>query len=175
MNATNAESGSASRRLELDDDDRFQRWDWIVQRVGWAVWLAIIAAAMAGFLGSGPASNAVARSSDDSLQLSFNRYAHHHAVTPIRIEVLGIAPGQGRVEIDLSASFMDAIQLHRVQPEPVRMVSLGDRTRLVFASDAQNAVGTINLFLEYEDIGRVEGAIGLKGRPPVVVKTLVYP
>jgi hypothetical protein len=161
--------------IEIEQDDSFQRREWLVQRVGWTLWLAIILAALAGLLGSGPLSNASVTAADSSIRVEYQRYAHHHHPTTIAVQVLQDVSSEDAIRIEVSQELLKSMELRTVQPEPEKKL-LSDRGAvLVFALDRAKRCPLITFHLEYEDFGRSGGTVCLQGHAPVSVRPMIYP
>lgn len=164
------------QKIELQQDETFQRLEWKVQRVGWSLWLVIIIAALAGLLGgSGPLSQVSMLAGDGSLTIQHQRFVHHNQLTKIRLQVMQDLSDQKEVRIEISGGLLAATHLQSIQPAPDQTFVSDHGTVLVFPLDQTRRCPEIILHLEFEEIGRSGGNIGLQSHSPVNVQTLVYP
>ena len=164
------------QKIELQQDARFQRLEWKVQRVGWSLWLLIIIAGLAGLLGgSGPLSDVRVLADDGSLKVTHQRFVHHNQMTKIRLQVMHDLTDQEEVRIEISGELLASTHLQSVQPAPDQTLVSDRGTVLVFPLDQTRHCPEIILHLEFEEVGRVGGTIGLQSQAPVTLKTIVYP
>jgi hypothetical protein len=162
------------QRLELDRNKRFHRGDWIVQRIGWTVWGGVLAAGLAGLIGSGPLSSRRTAAPDGSLQIKYDRFVRYHA--PSTLELLVVSAGETEdVSLQVGQEFLDSIKLHRIQPEPAESSLGSNGTRLTFKRQdrAQKAIVTIHF--EHEALGAVTGKIRVQGHETARFHQFVYP
>jgi hypothetical protein len=106
------------RSIELDEDLRFQRVEWIVQRVSWVLWAGIIVAALAGLVGPGPLSNTEASASDGLITVAYERFVHYHHPTTIDIMLGPSAEVGNPARVKLSQTLLDRLEVLRIEPEP---------------------------------------------------------
>lgn len=156
--------------IEIDEDMRWQRASWIFERAGWAVFLLVTAAALAGLCGPGALSSTSA--SDGELRVSYDRFVRY--LTPANVEIrIPVENGEARAWI--SAGYLDRLTLTEASPPPESVESDGQRRTYVFAA-AEGATEIRVLFeFEPEHIGRVHGEAGLPGREGVSFWQFVYP
>lgn len=73
--------------LEVDQDLAFERKSWAAQRIGWGVMTLAIVAALAGLLGSGPASRTRAETPDGAIAVEYDRFVRANAPTDLDVSV----------------------------------------------------------------------------------------
>lgn len=163
--------------LQVDQDMAFQRREWAVQRVGWAVGLLILAGALAGLFGHGPLSRAEAGSEDGPLHVRYERIVRNQAPADLRVS-FPLDPG-GETTLWLSGALVQRVELRSVVPEPARSWSTPARTGFVFAAPAGSAPGDrveAVIRVDIRTIGRLRGELGVEGRdPPVHLSMLSLP
>ena len=72
--------------LEIAQDLAFQRREWTIQRVAWAVMALVALAGLLGlFGGAGPLTRAAA--GNGALRLDYARFERKHAPTELRLQV----------------------------------------------------------------------------------------
>jgi hypothetical protein len=159
--------------LEHNRDLLFQRREWAIQRAGWLVMLAIIAAALIGLLGSGPLSSATAEAG--SLQLEYSRFERHHAPTALEVSVARSATNQDQVEVWVSSDYLARIEITSIVPEPEEVSEAGDRVVYRFNIDDQSEASVIRIALEPDEPGFTTGRIGVIDGPELMFSQFVYP
>jgi hypothetical protein len=165
---------SRAENLDLEIDDSFQKNEWLVQRLGWIVWVLILAAGIAGLLGPGPLSSIESRASDDSLTVKYDRFLHYHHPTQLELALGSIEPPPRELQVKLNGKLLDRIQIQRIEPEPER-TELGDGVIYTFLRSGSSSAGSIVFHVDFERFGRSRGTIGVVGHESVAVNQFVYP
>lgn len=164
--------------LQVDQDMRFQRCEWRVQRAGWAAGVFILAAALAGLFGHGPLSRAEAGSRDGPLHVRYDRIVRNQAPADLRLSFF-LDPAGGETTLWLSSALVQNIELRSVMPQPLRSWSTPSRTGFVFAAPAGAAPGDrveAVIRAEIQTIGWLRAELGVEGRdPPVHLSMLSLP
>lgn len=145
------------RGLELDDDMRAHRVGWIAQRVGWAVMAAILVAACVGLFGRGPLSEVEERAGD-RLLVRYERFARARATS--ELQVVAGPDADGELRVWLGRDLLRDQEVDHVVPEPVRVVSAGDRLGYVFAV-GDGLPTTVVFHLQPERPGRHAAEVGV--------------
>jgi hypothetical protein len=115
--------------LQLDQHLRFQERFWKAERVAWALFAAILLAALLGFTGNGgPFARATVAT--DAAEIDYPRVARWGAHDRIEIS----APAGERVTLDIDAAFLDLFDIRTVVPQPAHSKLAGDGIRLEFAA-----------------------------------------
>ncbi|HMN67567.1 MAG TPA: hypothetical protein PKC28_03420 [Bdellovibrionales bacterium] len=141
--------------LQIQDDIRFQRKTWIVQRVGWILLCVVVVLAFLGF--TGPSELTTAKITDANLKLEFPRFARQETDFAVKIE---LGPGSDRIEI--SNELLEKINIVEVAPFPRAQIATKEFTVLVFDRDAVSSV-PIHFRLKPLRYGRLHGEIRLAG------------
>jgi hypothetical protein len=165
---------TANTRLELEQDQTFQRREWRLQRLGWIAWGVVTLAGLAGLLGPGPLSDSEAVTSDGALIVAYDRFLHYHHPSQLKLTLRPRSSGE-EVRVQLSQSLLDRIEIHRIEPEPARRELTPDGIVYVFSLADELDAATIVFHVEYESMGSGRGTIRLAGGEPVKLKQFVYP
>ncbi|HEX5499407.1 MAG TPA: hypothetical protein VFX03_09280 [Thermomicrobiales bacterium] len=158
--------------LDVKQDVEFQRREWRVQRIGWIVILAILAAAALGLFGSGPLSQASVRAGP--ITVAYSRFDRRRSPTELNITIAG-ASGRRQIELWIDRSYLDHVNVERISPPPQSSRAGDDRTIFVFALDSQAETAAIGFAIEPEAIGRFDARLGLTGGQEVAFWQLFYP
>jgi hypothetical protein len=161
-------------KLDLTVDEGFQTAEWRFQRVGWIVWGVLILAGFAGLLGPGPLSSTEVMAADNSLTVAYDRFLHYHNPTQLVMTVEANG-SDSELQIKLSNSLLDRMEISRIEPSPVRSELMNDGVLYTFARGQHGDAGRIIFFVDFERFGRSQGEVGVVGREPVLVKQFVYP
>lgn len=161
--------------LEVAQDLHFQQWQWTIQRHGWIVLLALVAAALAGLLGRGPLSSAATATPDGALHLEYDRFLHYRDPTTLqlRLEPQGVRDGLARVWLE--GAYLEGVQIQHVTPRPVAEEAAGGSIVFVFRVADPGRATRITFHLEAEQLGRLSGRFGLDGGEPGTFWQFVYP
>jgi hypothetical protein len=164
---------SGSRRrgpLEISEDMRYQRREWVVQRVGWGLMAGFVAAGAAGLFGSGP----LARAAVDTggLRVEYDRYARLDAPTEMTIEA---TDARSDLRIWISRDFLAATEVEHITPEPDSTELHADRVVHVFRGTKVAAPRGVSLDLRPRRLGPRSGALGLEGGASAEIHQIVYP
>lgn len=105
--------------LEINQDLRFQRREWRVQRIGWWGLSTFVVAAILGLFGGGPLSRAQAGESAAPLWIEYERFVRVGAPTRVVVHHRLVASGpQGHVQLHINRAYFDAFRIGKVLPEP---------------------------------------------------------
>jgi anti-sigma factor RsiW len=160
--------------LEAPEHLRHQRWEWLVERIGWLVIALLLAAAMAGLLGPGPLSDRTAASDDGALTVEYDAFHRYQAPASLRIHV---APRdtESDVKVAVSRSMTDATQLDEIVPKPVLSKLDGAQLILTFRAEDFHQSDTVLYRYQYEKFGSFTHRIGLAGQEPVEIEQWIFP
>lgn len=163
----------SGRALQIDEQLRFQRTLNLVQRIGWGALLLGAFAAASGVLGGGgPLSRASATS--DALRVQYPRFARHGAPLKMELHVATGAVGRQRFSITLGGGYGDRLHIDSIVPAPARVWSGADGTTFEFAP-APGARQVIRIAGETDAIGTFAGEVSLDQRPPLRLRSFIYP
>lgn len=160
--------------LQIQQDLVFSEREWRVQRAGWLVMLLLILLALAGLFGRGPVADAALGSAAGPFQVSYERFDRAHYRTELLIEV-SPPEGEETVEIWVGRTFLDAIEVNRIVPEPDVQRIEGDRVVFVFATGSVAGDGRITVSFEHNEIGPVELEAGIVDGPAGSGTIFVFP
>ena len=166
---------SKSTAIELETDDRFQKTEWRVQRVGWVIWICILVAAVLGFVGPGLFSQTRSVARDHSLVITYDRFVHFHHPTTFSVAFELESVGTDHFELTVSKVLLECIDIQRIDPEPKRSAITRDGVAYLFETDGQSRTGTLIFHVDYETPGRVAGNITLSGHQPANIAQFVFP
>jgi hypothetical protein len=166
---------SEKRSLDVQHDDSFQRSEWRIQRVGWAAWGAIVVAALAGLLGTGPLSHADSSASDGSLSVKFDRFVHYHRPSVLEVFVHSRRANDQPLRLKVSQAFLDRIQMLRIEPEPEEQLLAGDGVVYAFSQEGRSEFSKVLFHFEFERFGKSRGSVEFVGSGSASFQQFVYP
>lgn len=159
--------------IEVDQDLDFQRRDWRFERIGWGAMLLVGVAAVVGLFGHGPLSNAAANADDGSLGVEYQRFERHGSPSELTVFLRRSASSDTSVQLWIGGEFLRAVQLQQIVPEPVRQITLGDRT--LFEVAVRSDTGRVSFYLMPQRIGARTLELGVPGRATLRRRQFVYP
>ena len=153
--------------IDISEDMRHERREWIVQRIGWAAMAGFLVAAAAGLFGSGP----MARASEggDDLKVDYAMFARREAPDELRVRARSAGPD---LRVAISGAFLTENELESVTPEPDATLLEGDD--LVHVFRAGPGIHEIVFELRPHRLGRQEATVS-SGDASVHIQQLVYP
>jgi len=160
--------------LELEEDLKFQRGEWIAQRIGWGVMALVVIAALLGLFGGGPLSRATVSDDQGLLVVDYNRFLRHHKADTLRLK---LTPDHGANEVHLrvSADYLDALEIQQITPEPVRMTLEEGWQVLVFRVSQPGSPVAVTVHFEPDDFGSLTAQMRLNDQSPIVFEQFIYP
>lgn len=161
--------------LEIDQDLTFQEKEWHVQRIGWTMLLIILLLALLGLFGTGPISSATAGNTEDGLTLDYERFVRHDGRASLTMEV---SPGQisdGQIELWLSSTYLDNVEVQQISPQPDEVRVDGERQIYVFLVENPSEPVTMDISLQPRAMGRLSGDVGIAGGVHVTFNQFSYP
>lgn len=165
-----SKSGNA---LQIDEHLDFQRALGIAQRIGWGVLFLGVFVAVTGALGGGgPLSQASA--AGDALRVQYPRFARHGTPLKIELQVATAEAGAQPFSITLGGAYGDRLHIDSIVPAPARAWSGAHGMTLEF-TPAPGPRQVIRIAGDTDTIGSFAGEVGLGQRPPLRLRTFVYP
>jgi hypothetical protein len=154
----------------FDEHLQFQRREWLVQRLGWALIAGLLILALAGLFGDGPLSHARA-ANKESGSVEYERYVRSGSRTTLVLTpAAALAPG---VSIEITADYLRKFRVEHVTPEPSAVRMHGERFVYEFAASAPDAAIVFNL--QPEGLGRHTAEVAINGGAPLTIRQYTYP
>lgn len=162
--------------LQVAQSMPFQRRSWLVQRIGWAMLLLLVLAALAGLLGEGgPLSEATATSADGGLGVEYARFGRYRAPATLKIH-LGPQAVQGdEARVWVSRAYLEAVQIQNIVPEAESVEAGPGGMTYVFKLEEPGAPTTVTFNLQPLKRWWIAGAVRLDDGAVVAFNQFVYP
>jgi hypothetical protein len=164
---------AAPRQIQLEDDPRFHRRNWRVQRFGWAVMAVVLLAALAGGLGRGPLSWASARSAGGTIEVEYDRVLRHAAPSTLRVTFTPASAGPA-ASLRLPRQFVEDAVLQSILPAPARAWSDGRYLTYEFAL-AQRTPLTVVFDFQPDGYNWLHGEVAQPGGEAVRFRQFILP
>ena len=161
--------------LEVDQDLRFQRREWLAQRVGWGLMALVLVAALTGLFGRGPAAARHATAADRSMRVDYDRFVRKHAPSALEVTLAPAAVAGGGTAVWLDRRWADRVRVERITPAPERVTVEPDRLVYFFAARSPGEPVRVDFELSPERVGDAWGRVGVVGGAPAEFRQFVYP
>jgi hypothetical protein len=151
---------------------REARREWSGERLGQACMAAFLVAGLVGVFGGGPLGSAAVRG-DGGVSVEYERFTRRGRPQSLTVAVpAALAPG-GRLQVRISAPFLERVERLEVSPPPVEEGSENGERWFVFA--ASGGTARLRFRFEHERAGLARARLAVAERRPVAVSQLVYP
>lgn len=160
--------------LEVESDLRFHQRMWLVQRFGWMLMLAVLAAGLAGVFGGGPLSQATARSDGDELVLEYERYARQGGRSRVKVD-FAVPTGAAEGRLLVSRATLEALEIEQLTPRPLRAESTAEGVVYVFAVAPPADRVHVALHVKPQGLGGAAVRFALPGGAGVSADLYIYP
>lgn len=142
-------------KAPVEEDMRFQRRFWRVQRIGWAFMALVLIAAALGVFSEGPLSWTHAQG--DQVTVEYQRVYRNGAPSEL---VLSFSPGfDGERTVILPHSLLQKVTLETITPTPERSETQADGLHLTFAVPDAGPESRIYLQVRPNGLGPLRGDI----------------
>ena len=119
--------------LEINEDLQFQRREWRVQRIGWWLLTAFVAAAALGLFGGGVLSQAVAGDANGPLRVEYERFLRAGTRQRLSIQVRRASAAAGEeLQLQINRAYFEAMRVEDIAPQPLSMAVDGENVTLRF-------------------------------------------
>lgn len=157
--------------LEIGQDLQYQQRSWTVERIGWITMFLITIAALFGLTGSGLISQAKEGQASDPLWLEYEHFGRFQSPEKLRIHI-NKTSATHQVQLGISRSYLEGVQIQQVTPEPDRIELSSDRLIYIFNGTVPAAV---TIYVQPEQIGILPGSVRLEGAHPLQFQQFIYP
>jgi hypothetical protein len=164
-------SESRRARQDFEDEERYHRRKWVVQRIGWTAMLLLIVVASLGFLGGAGPFTRVEAGNSPNLKISYERFLRYAATSAIDVSV--DAAGSRSFTLEINDSYLQHFDLESILPEPRLMDAA--QGRLIMTFEATSTPTTITLRMKPEQMGGQSGVFRVSSGDEITIEQFVYP
>lgn len=158
-----------ARTLEIEEDLRFQRKEWLFQRIGIAILSVFVIAAALGATGmGGPISHAEAGERGGPLFVEYERFVRRGAKARMTLHLHSDPPGF--IQFWVSAPYLEDVIVDSVAPIPQTVTVEGSRH--VYTIRAASPDVAVTLEMAHQTFGRLTGEVGIVGGSTVSIRQL---
>jgi hypothetical protein len=148
--------------LQIDEHAAWDRADWLIQRVGWAVLAVIVALGLLGLFGNGLLTEATVGSQSEGLWMEYPRVVRLGAPVTIDVHVDGRFVEGGEVTISLSEGYLDSVRLEGISPEPDSVTTRQDVIEYMFRVEGGGGVA-VAFYVKAQELGSMSGTVAVAG------------
>lgn len=159
--------------LQVAEDIAFQRRQWVAERIGWFLMLAVVILALAGVTGTGLASGTTAQSG--SAELEYERFARQGASSELSLSIPTAAITDGSVAVTIDGGYLDGVEIESIVPEPQEQVAVEAGLELVFGASGEADAVRVAIVVLHQDIGIRSGWVRVADGPSIDYWQGVYP
>jgi hypothetical protein len=158
-------------RGDDEQHDDFQRREWRAERVGWALMVLFVVAALAGVFGPGPLSWTTTSNRDVALE--YQRFTHLEADDVITVKIVGSAVTSDSIDVEIAHEWFSAVDVAGISPDPADQVATDYGIRMTVATEPSADV-TIDIAFRAREVGPLHAGVRFEGQV-VPFRQLVYP
>jgi len=158
--------------LQLEPDLGHERTEWRVQRISWALLAVVCGAALAGFLGPGPAGKKQAGKIGSELYVEYDGYIRNRA--PYSIKVYCRPEGGDQFTLSFDRALIERTEIRQIQPEPVETTAAGNKYEFHFNASV-GPEQLVTFHFEPDSFGEISTAVSLNAKHSHNIKQFVWP
>lgn len=117
--------------IEVDQHLRFQRREWVAQRVAWFAGLLLLVAAVLGLLGPGLLTHASSRAGP--LEVEYDRVVRRGGEADLGVLIDGRAVAGSTVRVLVDGGYLDDVTVNSITPEPDQATSTDEGVEYSFS------------------------------------------
>jgi hypothetical protein len=167
-----------SSGIEIDENLRFQRRMWRIERIGWWGIAAILVSAVVGLFGHGPASRATLEVTDPiepagRMLLDYERFGRAFSESRfVFTRPAGLTDGKS-FTLWLSGDYLNHVEVLRITPDPAgqELVSNGVRYHFPVHDGPQH----VTFRFKAQRPGALTGTFRLNDGPPATFRQWLFP
>ena len=153
-----------SAALERDQREAVLRREWRFERTGWAALAVVLAAGLAGVFGDGVVAAASSRSADGVALLRFDRVIRRAAPAVLELRLAAAPVADSVVVVSLPESYLAAIDVERVLPEPILVRASADRVEFHLLQPGRSQPSSVRFFVRPAAMGTYRAVLAVGGR-----------
>ena len=162
-----------SRRYPVQENMRWQRIEWRIQSVGYALLIALVILGACGLFSKGFLSDQQVISPDGYLRVEYERFGLRDSNMNMALRVAHL---QGaHFTLTLSGEEMDNFQIQSLQPQPLQARSENNQLVLTYAVSTNQQEATVWLGMQPQSFGHYPVTVTLNRDTRVQFSQWVYP
>lgn len=153
----------------------FQRWEWAVERVWWAVLAGLLVISLLGVFGSGAVSETTVGGRDAGVRLEYERFARNGGIANWFFAVEPSAVRGNTATIVIGDDLAGAMQVQNISPAPSTETSTREGIVYEFAVPRAESPPVVRLTFRVNAVGLREGVVRAGEHDGVSVWLFAYP
>lgn len=159
--------------LHLEEDLPFQHQQWRLERIGWCVMAAVVAAALLGLFGGvGPLNHATRTQAELPRTVTYQPFVRVMAPTDLEVR---FAPAAEAAQVWFSDAYLAVFELDNIVPAPLRSLAEDGGVRLTFSQQATHQPAVVHFTTKAREAGVCRGEIGIGPQRRLTIEQFVYP
>lgn len=148
--------------LEIQQDERFQRRESRVERVGWGVLAVFVLAGGVGALGPGPLSWRADSGPEGVVTAEYDRVGHIEADDSLTLRLAPEAVVDGAVTVRFTGDWLEHVEIQGTSPQPAEETAVPGGLELEIPAAEGSAVA-LHIAFRAESVGRLQGTVEAAG------------
>jgi hypothetical protein len=160
---------------EIDEDMKFQKREWKMQRIAWLVFGLFLLAAFLGVFGSGPINHSTQVDPQGLLSVEYEPLVRRQSPTRLKLQLKAPAQKTDRAQFWIASDCLDALEISQVTPAPERMEAMGKRVVYSYPPSREKRELIVGFHFQPLRIGRLPCRIGYPDGTEVEFIQFIYP
>lgn len=162
-----------SRNVPVQEDMKWQRIEWRLQKVGCVLLFLFVIAGACGFFSKGFISEQQISATDNRLTVEYERFGRRESTMDMTLQLQQLR-GE-RYQVMISADEMDLFQIQTLQPQPDESWSNKNQLILSWQRRPHQTSATVWLSLQPKTVGRFPLQVTLDNQSRVAFSPFIYP
>jgi hypothetical protein len=164
----------ARRGLQVFQDPRFSRREWIFERAMWALMLLFVLTAAVGVFGGGPLSRGRAATADGRMEIRYQRFVRYQTPTSIIVTLRRLSPEERTIQLFVGHNLLQGFRLTQMSPQPQETVHVGGAIRYTFPIERGETQLVVRFEVEPDGLGFHETPVSCAGGETIVLRQFVW-
>ena len=166
---------TTNESIQIEEDPTYQRREWRIERIGWAMMAALLGAGLLGLFGYGPLSHTQA-GTPGTLTVAYDRLQRASAPSEYHFDAASTLARNGELRLRFDNALLEEMEMGSILPAPVQMRSGPGYTDFVFAMDtAEGSSARFQFQFQPATFGHVRGRVTADGAEPLVIDQIIFP
>ncbi len=161
------------KELTIEENLRFQKLFWVVQRIFWGLLFLFIISAIFGLFGNGLFSQKKVENA--AAALSYEVFARDQSPTKLEIELHPSTSMSEKYFFALNYDFMKKIKIQRIEPQPERVINGMGSYVYEFMRDPDKSNLKLTIYYEPQTMGSLKGTLQTATGGKLEINQFIYP